>query len=383
MDAPWYVLIIDDEPGVADDTVQLLNGAARSGKIAHEVTAVAEESFDAALEILSRGGFDLVVLDVFDQVGAEATSPSHAPEPKGRTAFEQVRERKFLPIIFHTALPHSVEDLDNTPFVQIVSKSAPDPTGDLIRCIETCLASPFPRLQRQLQCHIDEVTREFMIEFVEENWNDLQDREHDVGHLLMRRLGVSLDSGSGILTERRDGTISEPDTTPPVRYYVLPPPDDYRMGDILIRPSVCEPESSWYVIMTPSCDLVSSHVKADSVLLTECVMLEEFDEYREWVEAAPKIAKKRQRLERLLKSNASGRQRHRYFYLPKTLAVPHMMVDLQRVVHVPFAELVQFSKVASLDSPYAEALSHQFHCYMGRIGTPDLDLGAALPDSHT
>ena len=54
------------------------------------------------------------------------------------------------------------------------------------------------------------------------------------------------------------------------------------------------------------------------------------------------------------------------------------MVDNQRIVSVSFQDLGSYTRVASLDSPYAEELSHRFHRYIGRQGTPDLDLEIAL-----
>lgn len=405
--SPWRILVVDDEEGQADDTAELLNRAANSGELPHGVEASSEQSFEAALKILSRGGVDMLVLDVLDQTRQEAGTPLADLDPRGRTVFEQVRATRFLPIVFLTALPNKVRDCENAPFVQVVSKSDPYPES-LIRGIKACLDSSFPQLNRKLQNHIESVVRDFMVEFVEKNWDELETEKQDVAHLLMRRLGVSFDEGGSAVTRSTASSAASSAEASvgvsPIRYYVVPPPEDYRMGDILRHTvsSVCDRTSSysadsagtgstsadtdetdaenaaadrWCVILTPSCDLVTDRRKADSVVVAECVMLDTFSEYRNWVKNNSKS--KRSKLAKLLKSNPAGGQKNRYFYLPKAWKLPDMMVDLQKISHIPYEQLTSYRKEASLDNPYAESLSHQFHCYLGRVGTPDLDMESA------
>ena len=179
MESSCHILVVDDEAGVASDTAALLNRAASSGELSQPVSARAETSFDKALEILSRGGIDLLVLDVGDQVGAGIQLGTAWPEPRGRSVFEKIRLIRFMPIIFLTALPLKVEDLESPPFVQMVSKRESNPMEALIRCVETCITSQFPRLYRELQVHVDGISRDFMIAFVEKNWEELKDRNQD------------------------------------------------------------------------------------------------------------------------------------------------------------------------------------------------------------
>ena len=381
MEAPWRILVVDDAEGVASDTAEWLNGATHSGRVSQPVEVVAEDSFDNALELVSRGGFDLLVLDVFDQAGAAARIGA-LPEPEGRGVFEQVRSTRFIPIVFLTALPNEVADHEYAPFVQIVSKGDFDPMEALLECVEVCITSPFPRLYRALQAHIDSVSRDFMVKFVEKEWEFLKDRHQDVAHLLMRRLGVSFDGGSIVLTGKPGTTSPVVGKVPPIRYYIVPPLDELRTGGILKAPassSSANPDSSTrYVIMTPTCDLVEGRGNADAVVLAECIPLETFTEYQNWTEADEGSNRKKKNLLQLLKSNPQKGQQNRYFYLPHAWTLPNMMVDFQRISHITYADLNEYTIEAHLDAPYAEALSHQFHCYLGRVGTPDLDLEAVI-----
>jgi len=229
-----------------------------------------------------------------------------------------------------------------------------------------------------------------MIEFVEKNWASLSDNRADMMHLLLRHLSVSLGHGAAEMTARLgygsdDGAE---DTVHASRYYAALPSEDYTTGDILRGPrflpanddggeSVC-----WYVIVTPSCDLVEGRRKADFVVLVECRPIESFPEYNRLLEAGSEdssFTTKSDRLKSLFRSRPHGQQHGRYHYLPAAWTVPHLMVDNQQIVSVPYDDLVErYEKVASLDSPFAEEFVHQFTRYVGRLGTPELDLDAIV-----
>ncbi len=374
MRALWHILVVDDNEGVAKDTAELLHLKLNADSPIEHILAMPESSFDKALERLNRGGIDLLVLDVIQQ--GEMT-PGLEEELRGIDVFEQVCATRFLPIVFLTALPNEVEHYKNPPFVHVVSKQTDDFNEELAQCILGCLNSPFPRLSRELQNHIDRVSRDFMIEFVENNWNELNDNEGDIAHLLMRRLGVSFDNGGNLFEDTPEDSTSQSGKVPPIRYYIVPPPEEFRMGDVLRLPvesGGSETISNWYVIMTPSCDLAND--KADSVILAECVGMSAFDEYEQLIENRSKSARKK--LARLLKSNPTSGQQYRYYYLPKAWKLPDLIVDFQKILHIAYEDLEDYEKIASIDSPYAESLSQQFLSYVGRIGTPDLNIDLAI-----
>lgn len=378
-DAPWRVLVVDDDERSAENNATALNRAQNTDAFPYPVEAVAMKSFEDALALVRHGGIDLLVLDVFDQAGASITGVVD-PEPVGRSVCEKVRTERFLPIIFLTSFPDQVDYDENPPFVQIVSKRADYPSK-FLAAVKHCLDSPFPTLYRDVRSHIASTSRRFMIDFVELHWDDLEDRPVDVTHLLMRRLGVSFDMGHRT-TADSSAEMSAESSVPPIRYYIVPAPVEHRMGDIIVEPIGADADENdtirWYVVMTPSCDLVEGRTKAEAVVLAECIPLTSFSEYQDWVTAESASNSKRDKLERLLKSNPRRGSKNRYFYLPAAWTLPDLMVDLQRIAHVPHSDLQQYKKQASLDDPYAAELSHQFYCYLGRVGTPDLDLDALI-----
>lgn len=385
MVSPWRILVVDDEERSAQNNATALNKAANSDVLPYLVEAVATKSFNDALARVRRGDIDLLVLDVFDQAGAQAGNNVTNPEPLGHSVFERVRAERFLPIIFITAFPDQVDHDENPPFLQIVSKRAASPLELLLAAVKRCLDSPFPRLHRTVRSHIDSTSRQFMIDFVELHWEDLEGRPADVAHLLMRRLGVSFDTGQNILIDHPTEEAPPASGVPPIRYYIVPAPIEHRTGDIVTLTIAKDddenenndenenPATQWHVIMTPSCDLVEGREKADYVVLAECVPLSSFKEHKDWITADSMSNTKRNKVKRLLMSNPDNGSKDRFFYLPAALRIPDLMVDLQRITCVPYSDLGLYDKQAALDDPYAAQLSHQFHCYLGRVGTPDLD----------
>ena len=114
-------------------------------------------------------------------------------------------------------------------------------------------------------------------------------------------------------------------------------------------------------------------------MLAECELLTEQDEHQAF-RADPDSKTRRRQLAQLLANNRppKGRQQDRYHHLPAAMAVPGLVADLKRVVTVRWDEFDVLDRVASLDAPYAEALLHQFARYVGRLGTPDLDVDTVL-----
>ena len=57
---------------------------------------------------------------------------------------------------------------------------------------------------------------------------------------------------------------------------------------------------------------------------------------------------------------------------------PDLVIDFQDLEHLPIQTVQEATCLATLTSPFAEALSTRFRRYLGRPGTPDLDLDAIL-----
>lgn len=381
----WKILVVDDDEIVAGTTAAFLTRIDDDGN--EETRAVAESSFERSLALLREGNVDILVLDVRDQGMDSKGILGDENVDFGIDVFQEIRSQKFLPIIFYTALPHLVTSLSNPPFVQIVSKgerSGIDDLGDsedrLRVAVEQVFGSGLPHLLRAIRRHVETSTREFMVDFIEKNWSYIDNSKADFAYLLARRLIVSLEARAEAFAGEL-GYYTGLDSVKGVhatRYYIVPLTEDhYRMGDIIRGLQNIDGDvDSLYIILTPSCDLVEDRVKADNVVLAECVPLQDFQEYNNWMEKDTRATKTK--LLSLLRSRPDKGQEDRYHYLPAAWQTPDLIVDLQRIKHISYDGLEKCTKVASLDSPFSEALANRFNRYIGRVGTPDLDFDSAL-----
>lgn len=433
MTARWRVLVVDDNPEIRATIKAWLDNEPVS--VDGSTCIVDEEgSFDAALERLEGTQYDLVILDIRDDTMAQEIAPADLNGDDATSAdvgveiAQQIRARRFAPIIFWTAVPQYAGEA-NEPFVTVLSKAGDPET--LVEAVKTVFQSGLPAVHRALLDHVETVTRDFMANFVEKNWTSMGTaaRKGDMAHLLSRRLGASLASGGDVLAanlaEEHAVDVTAQGGVHPMRLYIIPPVDDLIAGELLFGPrllpttmagagggtagdggggdgsggdgdeggegegadEVADGSECWYVVLTPSCDLVAGHVKAEYVVVAGCLPFEGCDEYRRLVAARAAhqgrdpyepAGEVKKRLTKLFTNNRQGRQQDRDYFLPAAWSVPALLADFQRIAHLPHGDVHSYQRRAQLDGPYAEALVNRATRYLGRVGTPDLDTDELL-----
>jgi len=164
----------------------------------------------------------------------------------------------------------------------------------------------------------------------------------------------------------------------PMQYYVIPPVELAPLAGDVYEGQIGDLHSYW-VLLTPSCDLVTGREKADLVLLARCLPLTEQVEYQQWRDGLPAPSRAiNGKLQDLLRNNRRDSQSERFFFLPSALSLPDLVVDFQQLVTLQREHMDGLERLASLDSPFAEALLARFTRYFGRLGTPDLDVAVLL-----
>lgn len=371
----WRVLAVDDEP----EMLQLIKEVVEDGEaIVDGDQQVADTvlNFSEALNRLEVSRYDVLILDVRE--GSYALN--NVEEEAGTRVLEQLRRTRFLPIIFYTGLPNLVRKLENPPLIQVVVKG-PN-TEELFEAIRSVFESGLPSINRAIVRHVEAVQRDYMWEFVADNWKSLlSESDHTaVAYLLARRLAASL-SGAGVgqLAEELGApsqAAAGDDLIHPMQYYIMPPLGNRPMMTGDIYQGKIGTREGWWVVVTPSCDLLQG--KADRVVLAACHLLANQKELLDW--RSEESNTRKDRLIALLKDNRQSSQRDRYLYLPGALSLPDLIVDFQDLMPLEREELgsLQLQRCATLDSPFAEALTSQFSRLFGRIGTPDLDVEAIL-----
>ncbi len=365
----WRVLVVDDLQ--AADVTEVIEGN-KTVEQPDSLICVACTNFSEAIELLKRERFDLVILDLKNDAADEREILA------GEAVFSELKECRFLPVIFHTGYPQKVINLIS-PYVKVVTRG--DDWKVLRSTIKEVLDTKLPRLVR----HIEEEQRRFMWESAGKIWAEDLDKNSpsDLVYLLARRLANTLsgDAVRSFLEVDGNGGAPKSDKVHAVELYVYPPVSKHLLfGDILKKKIGDNIE--FFVALTPSCD--HAQEKAEFVLLAKCTYLADTNpgkNAKASLIAGQEVSNAATTdLTKHIRDNSSPADR--YKYLPGTSFLPDLLVDLQNIMTVAPAALNAnaegYERVASLDSPFAESLQAKMARYLGRIGTPDIDVELAF-----
>ena len=378
----WQALYVDDDPEFCRQVGEYLDGEVVGGS--EDVLRVQTiTDFDSALGELESRRIDLLILDV--RVGSHDPDPSedagNLVEEEGVRIINAVRERRFVPVVFYTGLAYKVREMES-PVVRIVEKT--EGLEELLRTIRDIFDNALPQTNRALVRHLESVQRDYMWGFVAEHWSSFAggaDRR-ELAYLLAKRLAISL-SGPGIQQLAQDmgdttGAFTSDERVHPMLYYLLPPVAPAPLAGDLYHGALGQ-QTGYWILITPSCDMVTGREKADFMLFARCLHLTEQPEFTGWKTGHPEPSNNaKQRLESLLGNNRRGGQPERFYFLPGALTLPDLVVDFQQLETLPRGKASSLDRRASLDSPFAEAFLARFTRYFGRLGTPDLDVESVI-----
>ncbi|MGD8195257.1 hypothetical protein ACEXQB_012280 [Herbiconiux sp. P18] len=341
----WRVLVIEDNVNLSRDAKREIDDSfGADDEIAVEV--IIENDFDNGYARIAAGECDIVVLDVRRDAVAATAEDLEA----GRGVFQGVRNIRFLPVIFWTAAPQHVEDEVTPPLVVVLSKEDLDKVPDAIRA---AIDSQAVEIMAEIELTVSKTMREHMWDELAPNWTEYAEdgMSASIAKILIARVAQVLqDQGDTELTAR-----------PSHRYLYPPVSPSHGPGDLLRE------GDHWYSILTPACDLEQD--KVEFVLLARAMPLSEHPKYVAWESSSPRSASKWGDVANVLKGRIP-----RYYYLPAFRDIPELVLDLEDVRSVRKGVLSGYSHVASLVSPYSEALLVQHSHFRGRVGVPDIDL---------
>ena len=383
----WQALFVDDDPDLCRQVEEYLDGELVGGS--DDVLRVqAISDFNSALSELETRRIDLLILDVrvgpYDQEHQDDGNTKDAEnsvEEEGIRIIAAVRARRFVPVVFYTGLDYKVRAMES-PVVRIVEKTEGLPK--LLLTIREIFDTALPQTNRALVHHLEAVQRDYMWGFVAENWNSFAggaDRR-ELAYLLGKRLAISL-SGPGIQQLAQDmgdntGAFTSDERVHPMLYYLLPPVEPAPLAGDLYYGAIVD-QAGYWILITPSCDMVAGREKADFMLFARCLHLAEQPEFAVWKSGLPEPSNNvKRRLESLLGNNRQGGQSERFYFLPGALTLPDLVVDFQQLATLPRGKANGLERRASLDSPFAEAFLARFARYFGRLGTPDLDVDSVM-----
>lgn len=370
----WKVLLVEDEQETSRQIKEFFSDELFDArKLAFQVIG----DWDEAFRLIQEKKADLVILDIYR---GHAT---RGGERAGEEVLKRILESGFVPVVIHTNLPEGLESLANQ-FVQLVIKT--DGLPKLKEQIQALFEMRIPQLNRAIINHLDSALRDYMWGFVQPNWEQFKhiSNKPEFVRLIVQRLALTFarEGVENLTAEVFKGHVvsggTDSEKVHPCEYYVKPPVgSDPLLGDIRVRET--GENQQYLVVLWPSCDMVSSAgriPKTERVLCAKATLLEAAPEITQW-RAAPSSTKE-EAVGRIIKNDrkppAGFGSAERYHYLPGVWDIPHLLIDFQALEHLELAIVKGFACLATLASPFAEALATRFGRYLGRPGTPDLDV---------
>lgn len=363
----WNFLVFDDDPEILELLVEELE---EPGFLGDDIVCCRTvDNFADAKKFVETGNFDLVILDLQDEVADADVRSADSDELSGERILGFLKNKQFIPVIFNTGYADKISHLQSH-FVKVVRKGAAD---GLVNAVRDTFSTKLPSLIRYVQ----EEQKKYLWGHVEEQWSNASELKEDgeVAYLLARRLANSLSAVS--IRRFFNPEHVGPTSVHPVEYYIWPSLNNtVSLGDIYVGRA----DGLYYLVINPACDFEQG--KADTVLLVTCKRIEEFSEFEQvknTVVGKLEISgNKRKELIALIGDNrkVSGGQPDRYKYLPGTSFLPHLVVDFQMLTQLLLEDFIAgelFEKVATLDTPFAEGVQAKFARYYSRFGVPDLN----------
>lgn len=363
------ILIIEDEENVAS----LLMDAIESKFLDQYSDLIIEKSdFEKASKTMNSLEPDAVILDV----SVPGTLPGE-DEP-GIEIIDKIWNSKFCPLIIYTAVPEKIKntgELNQHPFVEILPKgpsSEEKVVNDLYNFISHIKA--LNEAERSFRNTYHKSMR-YLAPYVF-NVPNIDDQE---------RVQLLLRSGKRRFAALCDEDINNEAGLESWEQYIFPPiNNDLLLGDIIQRKNAQFSEiDSFRIVLTPSCDLVTSKnrdAKVESVLVSKCCSM---------LEALKEVSLKDISTKKLISKVLNAGYYEIIVPFPELAnTIPLMAANLRELELISIDKIhkggdddsdsteCEYKRIASLDSPFRELISWAYQQIACRPGLPDRNVEA-------
>ncbi len=315
--------------------------------------------FDEAEHGIRSTRPDIVVLDLWEGKVTEDKN-------KGSEYLKFIWNQQFCPVVIHSASPDIPQEHSNS-FVREVTKGQNSPQ-QVLEAIRDLL--PHVQALRGAEVHIRDsfsIAMRDVAPSTFDNVLDTEQRNDAIWRAGRRRLAALMDE---ISAEGRELASWEQYICPPVSTDIL-------LGDILmdIDAEGLEP-TSFRVVLTPSCDLVSTGVRAtkvSNVLVAKCCSIKTGLDL-----TSLKGVDASKLRDRLISTVLSRGYVDTIIPLPALQGrIPSMVASLRVLELIPLPDIgvkdKRWCRIASLDSPFRELISWAYVQVAGRPGLLDRD----------
>lgn len=348
------LLFIDDEPQNIEPVVRALTEAGEECELS---------DFGDTEGRIDDFRPDIVILDLFEGPTAEGKTT-------GLEEYDIVWNERFCPLIVYSALPEAATGRHPPhPFVKSAKK------GRDLTPLTTAIQELQPNVEalRDVEKHVRK---------------QLASALRDVAPYAFEAFGTAADrnqaivrSGRRRLAAQMDAELKPGEKLAPWEHYIYPPVgEDVLLGDILIKADSDQKNpNNFRVVLTPSCDLVTSggrKSKVAEILVACCCSMKAALKLINLAENT-KASKLRDRFSSTILTQGYSEA---MLPLPGLAGrIPCMAANLKNLELLSFNENVignledKYQRIASMDSPFRELVSWSYLQVAGRPGLPDRD----------
>jgi CheY-like chemotaxis protein len=347
------ILFVDDDDKLRTDLVKIFDKEVIGD---HTLITSGASTFEEGMNLVVENDYDIAILDLYKG------DPKEGNEKLGLEILKQIQSVAFIPVIFYSGLTKDLAGIESE-IVGVVNKGHGG-IDQLKVEIERIIGSNIALIKRKINDHVKITLRDYFWKTVHENKSVNEPIKDDVslGYLLLRRLANSL-SKENIKSLLGDDKIKD-GKAHPMEFYIYPPnSEEYELGEILLKGGI------YFTVLTPSCDFITEGKrprKVGQILLAIATPLKETEPFKKYVGNNEKY---KQTLADLIES----RKGDRYFFLPGTPFIEHLVLDFQNKTMISYDDLKDYERITKLDTPFAQSMSSSFVRYYNRIGFPDID----------
>ena len=350
------LLFVDDDPDAVKPVQNLLDKEAKD--MQYEVL----ESVDSAAEKIKSMRPDIVILDLL------FPGDSSAQEAKGLGVRGFIWDEHFCPIVVYSARPDIHDGVhESHPFVKSVQKGAKSPR-EVLKALNA-LRSHVEAL-REAEKHVRESFSLAMRDVAPYAFKAFSDDTQRIEETIKR-------SGRRRVAALMDEPLPDGTALAAWEQYLFPPVcSDTQLGDILRKKGgEHDDPASFRVVLTPSCDLVTSgnrQAKVSEVLVARCCSMKNGLNLTSLGES--RISKLRDRLRSSILTQGYFEAVIPFPCLKKL--IPTMAANLRDLEFIPIGDIGSdrpFLRIASIDSPFRELVAWAHLQSACRPGLPDRD----------
>lgn len=354
------ILLIEDDK----ENLELLSKSLPSEFEGFQIEWDPCSSFDDAINLIKKWRYDIVVTDIYRDRTDQQEKGVNPEDEKAKNIIDQIRNYRFCPIIAFTdgSAPKSFQP---GPFIRFADKSKGN--TDILTEMKYLIETGIPSIARKIHEELDRSSGTYLWSFLESEWSNLEPTIKQNPQILERLVRRRASMQLGRLYQNKDTSPQEIKEIQGLEYYIYPPiSTEKRLGEI-IKSKI---DNTYRLILTPHCLLEIQ--PGDQKPRAEYVLTIKTIQAKETLVSAKNNSEKFRKKTQLDVQN--GKPKGRYCFLPHFLDIPNLYCDLMQIESLKIEEIENnFTSIAVLDSPFAEAIQSLFIRFYATVGVPNID----------